>query len=107
MRRRRFNLLATAVVTGLALFVYHASEGHVRSRTARAFLAGAFLLLPVASIEAFHNAANLHWYLLTTRFWALLWRPERRRQIALATVIVGLAALSSPFAMLLAPIGSL
>jgi len=86
----------------VALFVFRASAGHLRSPLLRAFLAVFVILVP--SGETFDNIANLHWYLLYAAVWAALWRPATRWENAVAAVAVGAAVCSDPLALIIAPI---
>ncbi|MGH3204766.1 MAG: hypothetical protein ACRDP5_22355, partial [Streptosporangiaceae bacterium] len=70
-----FAISAALVTTGSALFIFHASAGHVRSVVLRFVLALAVMLLPVAQLEIADSGVNSPWYLLFALFWAVLWRP--------------------------------
>ncbi|HEX3812514.1 MAG TPA: hypothetical protein VHX59_06695 [Mycobacteriales bacterium] len=86
----------------LALFVFRASAGHVRSAPLRAFLAVFLILVP--SGETLDNVANLHWYLLYAAIWAALWRPASRWENAMAAIVVAAAVCSDPLTLIIAPI---
>jgi hypothetical protein len=96
---------AALVVSGLAVFVYHASGGVIRSKATRVVLAAAVILVPIAPFEVTNNAETLHYYLLYGAFWALVWLPNGWLGAAVASVIVAVAALSDPLAILLVPLG--
>ena len=99
-----FAISGAAIASAVALFVFHASAGHIHSRWLRGLLAAAVLLLPVAPLEIADSGVNAPWYLLFALFWAALWRPRTRRGLALATVVAFLAAASTPLALALAPL---
>ena len=99
-----FAISGAAIASAVALFVFHASAGHIRSAWLRGLLAAAVLLLPVAPLEIADSGVNTPWYLLFALFWAALWRPRTRRGRALAALIAFLAAASTPLALALAPL---
>ncbi|HEY5200878.1 MAG TPA: hypothetical protein VIJ31_08190, partial [Acidothermaceae bacterium] len=82
---------AAAARAAVALFVFRASSGHLRSTWVRAMLAASVVLLPVGGLEVLDNIANLHWFFTFAAFWAVLWRPSRWWECALAAVVVVLA----------------
>jgi hypothetical protein len=86
----------------LAAFVYRATSC-LHHRLVRIALASAVILLPVMAREALNNAANLHWALMFAAFWALLWVPSRWELRLIASTVVGLAGLTDPLTLLLAP----
>ena len=92
------------VASACALFVYHASSGHVSSRWLRALLGLSVLLLPVAQLEVADNGVNSIWYLLYALFWAALWRPRTRTGAAVSAVVAFAAAGSSSLALLFVPL---
>jgi hypothetical protein len=95
---------AALVVAALALLVYRASAGHIRSPVIRAALSGAVILVPVGQAEVTNNAANLHWFLMFAAFWVLLWRPRHPLALATGALVVFLAGASDPLTILLAPL---
>jgi hypothetical protein len=95
---------AAAARAAVSLFVFRASSGHLRSTSVRAMLAATVVLLPVGGLEVLDNIANLHWYFTFAAFWAVLWRPSRRWECALAAVVVVLAVGSDPLTALLLPL---
>jgi hypothetical protein len=96
-------VLAAAITAALAVFVYRAAGAWIRSAEARALLAVAMVLLPVARAEVVGNLANLQWPLLFACFWALVGGDEGAIGWS-GWVVVALAALSSPVALLYAPL---
>jgi hypothetical protein len=94
----------SAVASGCALFVFHASAGHIRSAAWRALLAVSIVLLPVAPLELADNGVDTPLYLILALFWAVLWRPRTRAGMAVAAVVGFLAAASDPLSVVLAPL---
>ena len=99
-----FAISGAAIASAVALFVFHASAGHVHSAWLRGLLAAAVLLLPVAPLEIADSGVNTPWYLLFALFWAALWRPRTRGGMALAALVAFLAGASTPLALALAPL---
>jgi hypothetical protein len=99
-----FAISGAVIAAAVALFVFHASAGHIHSRWLRGLLAAAVLLLPVAPLEIADSGVNTPWYLLFALFWAALWRPRTRGGMALAALIAFLAGASTPLALALAPL---
>jgi hypothetical protein len=99
-----FAISGAVVASAVALFVFYASAGHIRSRWLRALLAAAVLLLPVAPLEIADSGVNTPWYLLFALFWAALWRPRGGRGMTLAALIAFLAGASTPMALAIAPL---
>jgi hypothetical protein len=97
-----FALGSAALRAGVAVFVFHAAAGHIRSPLPRAALAAFVVLVP--SGETLDNVANLHWYLLYAAIWAVLWRPDSRWENGLAAGVVALAVGSDPLALVVAPV---
>jgi hypothetical protein len=93
--------------TGVALLVFAASGGYLRSLPVRVGLAALVIVLPAGNSETLGNLANLHWFLLYGAFWAVLWRPASLGLNVLAAAVVLLAGLSSPLVFLLAPLALL
>lgn len=91
----------------VALIVFAASGGVLRSLPVRLALAALVIVLPAGNTETLNNVANVRWFLLYGVFWALLWRPPSRWQRVLAAVFVALSAASTPLAFFLAPIALL
>jgi hypothetical protein len=101
---RGFVVASAVVRAALALFVFRASAGHLRSVFARGLIAAAFVALPLASQETLDNVANLHWFFIAAAFWALLWRPRSAWEIGLATAVVVLSVDSDPLSIILLPL---
>jgi hypothetical protein len=99
-----FALAGAVVAASGALFIFHASAGHIESVKLRALLALALVLLPIAPMELIGSAVNLPWYLLPVLFWAMLWRPRTRPAMAVAAAVGLLTVASNVLAVLLAPL---
>ena len=99
-----FAIIGALVTTGCALFIFHASAGHVRSAVLRLVLALAVVLLPVAQLEIADSGVNCPWYLLFALFWAVLWRPVTRGGMAAAAAVGFLTAASSTMSVVFAPL---
>jgi hypothetical protein len=87
-----------------ALFIFHASAGHIRSVTLRVLLAAAVILLSSAPVEIADSDVNLVWYLLPALFWAVLWRPPAGAGMTVAGLVGFFAAATSSLAVLFAPL---
>jgi hypothetical protein len=99
-----FAIIGALVTTGCALFIFHASAGHVRSAVLRSVLALAVVLLPVAQLEIADSGVNCPWYLLFALFWAVLWRPGTRAGMVGAAAVGFLAAASTTMSVVFAPL---
>jgi hypothetical protein len=99
-----FAISGALVTTGCALFIFHASAGHVRSVVLRFVLALAVVLLPVAQLEIADSGVNSPWYLLFALFWAVLWRPGTRAGMAGAAAVGFLTAASTTMSVIFAPL---
>jgi hypothetical protein len=99
-----FAIIGALVTTGCALFIFHASAGHVRSAVLRLVLALAVVLLPVAQLEIADSAVNCPWYLLFALFWAVLWRPRTRAGMAGAAAVGFFTAASTTMSVVFAPL---
>jgi hypothetical protein len=99
-----FALAGVVVAACCALFIFHASAGHIESVKLRALLAVALVLLPIAPMEVIGSGVDTPWYLLPALFWAMLWRPRTRPAMAAAAAVGFLTMASNILAALLAPL---
>ena len=99
-----FALAGVVVAACCALFIFHASAGHIESVKLRALLAVALVLLPVAPMELIGSGVETAWYLLPALFWAMLWRPRTRPAMAVAAAVGLLTMASNILAVLLVPL---
>jgi hypothetical protein len=99
-----FALAGVVVAACGALFIFHASVGHIESVKLRALLAVALVLLPIAPMELIASGVETPWYLLPVLFWAILWRPRTRSAMAVAAAVGLLTMASNVLAVLLAPL---
>jgi len=97
-------VFGAASLSALALLIFHASSGHVRSPAARALFVGAIVLLPLATGELLNNLVNFPWWLFFATFWLLLWRPATVAGAVLAGVVCFLASASDPLVGLMLPV---
>lgn len=101
---RAFAVTGALVAACCALFIYHASAGHIRSRWLRALMAVALVLLPATPMEIIDSGVNSVWYLLPAMFWAVLWRPRTRAGMVLVLLLSFTAAASNSVFFLFAPL---
>jgi len=101
---RAFAVAGALVAACCALFIYHASAGHIRSARLRALLAVALVLLPAAPMEIIDSGVNSVWYVFPAMFWALLWRPRTRAGMAVALVLAFTAAASNSLCFVFLPL---
>ena len=89
-----FAIAGALVTSGCAIFVYHASSGHIQRPGLRALLACSVILLPTAVIEIANSGVDAPWYLMYALFWALIWRPRSRpgQAVAMALAFVTMAS---------------
>ena len=100
-----FALAGAVIASAVALFVFHASAGHIHSVWLRGLLAAAVLLLPVAPLEIADSGVNTPWYLLFALFWAGAVAAARpRRSWPWPRAVGFLAGASTPLALALAPL---
>jgi hypothetical protein len=101
-----FAIAGALVSSCTAVFVFHASSGHVRRPELRILLAASVLLLPTALIELANSGVNTPWYLLYGLFWALLWRPRSRWGMLAAALMCFAASSSIVLAALYIPLAA-
>jgi hypothetical protein len=97
-----------ALVTSLvAVGVYIASAGHLRSTAARLLVAVPVVAMPVAenvAATATNNVATLQFFAIYAAFWMLLWVPATRLGKTVAVLTVALTAFSTVLTALLLPL---
>jgi hypothetical protein len=99
-----YAVTGALIAAGCAVFVCHASAGHIRSPWLRAVLAAGVVLLPSAVVEVANSGVDAPWYLVFATFWALLWRPRSPAGRVLAAGICFAAASSQLLVILFAPL---
>jgi hypothetical protein len=99
-----FAIAGALVASCCALFVFHASDGHIRRPELRALLACSVILLPTAVIEIANSGVDAPWYLMFALFWALLWRPRSRWGMTAAAVIAFVTMASNILNLLYLPL---
>jgi hypothetical protein len=98
-----YTVLASALVVGaLAAFVYVTAASVLGSATWAALPALGMALTPALAIASLGSLTDLQWYFIFAAFWAMLLPAGTTRPYA-ATIVAGLAALTSPIAVLVAP----
>jgi hypothetical protein len=95
---------AALCVGAVAVLVYFASAGHLRSPLSRLLVAAVAVAVPVGQDEVLNSIANLHWYGLYALFWMLVWVPRRPSARVLAVVVVLLVATSDILVLAFAPL---
>jgi hypothetical protein len=99
-----FAITGALIASACALFIFHASTGHIQSPVLRALLAVAVVLLPVAPLEIADSGVNTPWYLMMALFWAILWRPRTRTAMVLVALLAFLTVTSNTLAVVFAPL---
>ena len=100
--------LGAAVVVGwCAATIYVESERLFATRPTRLLLALSIVLLPALGLEAIANSANLQYTLLFTALVALVGMSTNRWSSVNRVAIVAITALTTPLALLLAPVAAL
>jgi hypothetical protein len=98
---------AAVVTSALAILVYLAAAGHLRSPLARLLVSAPVVVAPLAQHEVPNSIANLHWPLLYATFWVLLWTPPGRAGRVVAPTVVALTALSDILVVGLLPLAAI
>jgi hypothetical protein len=101
---KAFAFAGALIAAGCALFIFHASAGHIRSAALRILLAAAVVLLSSAPMEIADSTVAVSFYLLLALFWAVLWRPRTRTGKAAASLVAFITAASTGIAILFAPL---
>jgi hypothetical protein len=99
-----FAIAGALVASCCAIFVYHASSGHIHRPELRALLACSVILLPTAVIEIANSGVDAPWYLMYALFWALIWRPRSRRGQGVAAVLAFVTMASNILNLLYLPL---
>jgi hypothetical protein len=99
-----YAVAGALIGSACALFLYHASEGYIRSRWLRAAMAAALLLLSLAPIDIIDSGVDSPWYAMTALFFAVLWRPKSWPGMLAAALIAFYASSSEILAFLYAPL---
>ncbi len=99
-----FALTGCLVVSILSVYVYVSSRSILTSAWARALLAASLVFASVTAFEVEANGLDLHWYLLFACFLALWSTDESTPTLVADSVVVALATLSGPLAVVYAPL---
>jgi len=101
----RYFAVAGALTTSLlSVSMYVLSRDLVPARILRAVLVLAVAFVPAAVGENLASGAYVNWAFVFVCFWALLFVPRTRREVALAGSIVFLAASSNILVLLFVPL---
>jgi hypothetical protein len=95
---------AALCVALVALLVYVASAGLLRSPVSRLLISAIVVLVPVGQGDVLNSIANLHWYGLYALLWVLIWTPRSRAGRIVAAVVTVLAAGSDILAVVFLPL---
>ena len=98
------SLLATLLVSALAVYVFQASSAWIASPLLRAVLALAVPFIPVTAREMSGTVSNLHWYFIYACFWAVICPWRNRVWLPVTTAVVLLGVLSDPLVGVLLPL---
>jgi hypothetical protein len=99
-----FAGVAALITAGCALFIFHASSGHIRSVPLRVLLAVGVILLSSAPMEIADSTVAVSFYLLLAMFWAVLWRPRTAGGMAAAAIVAFITTASISIVVLFAPL---
>jgi len=99
-----FAGVGAIITAGCALFIFHASSGHIRSVSLRVLLAVGVILLSSAPMEIADSTVAVSFYLLLAMFWAVLWRPRTAAGKAAAAIVAFITAASISIVILFAPL---
>jgi len=99
-----FAAVGALIAAACALFIFHASSGHIRSVPLRILLAAGVVLLSSAPMEIADSTVAVSFYLLLAMFWAALWRPRTRAGMVAAAVVAFVTAASTSIVIVFAPL---
>ncbi len=97
-------LESTFISAVCATTIYVASRSLITSRSLRAFLFLAFLMLPILRVESLANTCNLQWFMVPAAAWLVIWRPDSPRAQWFSAIFVGATIASTPLALALLPL---
>lgn len=101
---KAFAFTGAVIAAGCALFIFHASAGHIRSVSLRVLLAAGVVLLSSAPMEIADSTVAIAFYLLLALFWAVLWRPRTRTGKVAAAVVAFITAATTSIVIVFAPL---
>jgi hypothetical protein len=102
-----FSITAVLIVSSLSLYVFRASSVAFPSVGDRLVITAFVVVVPAAIWEVTGNVTNLQWHLLFPCFWALLYEPRNRADVAAGSVVAGVTALSAPTSLLYVPLAAI
>ena len=99
--------IGALVTSACALLIYRAGRKHLRSPALRIAVAAPVALPYIGQLELANNLACLHFLLLYTAFWMVIWNPVQRRLQILAAVVLFCTVGSDPVALVFLPLALL
>ncbi len=104
----RYLSVSAALITALlSVSVYRLAATLVPSRVLRGVLVLGVAFVPAAITENLASAVNVNWPFVFVCYWAILFRPSTKRDVALAGSIAFLAATSNVLTALYLPLALL
>lgn len=100
-------IMGALVTTGCALLIYRASRRHLQHPALRIAVAAPVALPYIGQLELANNFACLHFLMLYTAFWMVIWNPVHRRMQILAAVVLFCTVSSDPVAGVFLPLALL
>ena len=99
--------MGALATSACALLIYRASRRHLRSPALRIAVAAPVVLPYIGQLELANNFACLHFLLLYTAFWVIIWNPVRPGLQILAAVVLFITVASDPVGGVFLPLALL
>lgn len=99
--------IGALITSGCAVLIYRAGRRHLHSPALRIAVAAPVALPYIGQLELANNFACLHFLLLYTAFWMVIWNPVHRRMQAVAAFMLFCTVASDPVAMVFFPLALL
>lgn len=99
-----FAVEAALTTSALALLVYVASAGLLKTRLQRVLVSAPLILAPLAQDDLYNTVTMLRWPLMYAVFWIILWVPSTRAGRIVGPVVVALAAFSDNVLWIFVPL---
>lgn len=100
-------VMGALVTSACALLIYRAGSKHLQSPALRIAVAAPVALPYIGQLELANNFACLHFLLLYTAFWMVIWHPVRLRLQILAAAVLFCTVASDPVAGVFLPLAVL
>lgn len=97
-------VMGALVMSACALLVYRAGSKHLQSPALRVAVAAPVVLPYIGQLELANNFACLHFLLLYTAFWMVIWHPAKLRLQILAAFVLFCTVGSDPVAGVFLPL---